>query len=227
MIKRLLIANRGEIACRIIRTSRAMGIQTIAVYSEADANAMHVKMADTARLIGPASASQSYLVIEKIIEAAKAEQADAIHPGYGFLSERAAFAEACAAAGLIFVGPSSEAIRAMGDKARAKALMGKAGVPLTPGYHGEDQADETLEIEAQKIGFPVLVKASAGGGGRGMRIVKNSEDLMPAIDAARREATAAFGDGTLLLERYLGRPRHVEVQIMADKHGNVLHMHER
>jgi 3-methylcrotonyl-CoA carboxylase alpha subunit len=227
MIKRLLIANRGEIACRIIRTSRAMGIQTVAVYSEADANAMHVKMADTARLIGPASASQSYLVIEKIIEAAKAEQADAIHPGYGFLSERAAFAEACAAAGLIFVGPSSEAIRAMGDKARAKALMGKAGVPLTPGYHGEDQADETLEIEAQKIGFPVLVKASAGGGGRGMRIVKNSEDLMPAIDAARREATAAFGDGTLLLERYLGRPRHVEVQIMADNYGNVIHLHER
>ena len=227
MIKRLLIANRGEIACRIIRTAHAMGIKTIAVYSEADAKAMHVRMADTARCIGPASAAQSYLVIDRIIEAGKAEGADAVHPGYGFLSERAAFAEACTEAGLIFVGPSPEAIRAMGDKARAKALMGAAGVPLTPGYHGEDQNDDVLRLEAQKIGYPLLVKASAGGGGRGMRVVDNEADLMPSIEAARREATAAFGDGALLLERYLGRPRHVEVQIMADSHGNVLHMHER
>ena len=227
MIKKLLIANRGEIACRIIRSARAMGIRTVAVYSEADANAMHVRMADSARLIGPASAAQSYLVIEKIIAAARAEGAEAIHPGYGFLSERAAFADACKEAGLIFVGPSADAIRAMGDKARAKALMGKAGVPLTPGYHGEDQSDDLLADEAAKIGFPVLVKASAGGGGRGMRIVEAAEDLQGAMDAARREAKAAFGDSTLLLERYLGRPRHVEVQVMADSHGNVLHLHER
>ena len=227
MIKRLLIANRGEIACRIIRTAHAMGIRTTAVYSEADADAMHVRMADTARLLGPASAAQSYLVIEKIIEAAKAEGAEAIHPGYGFLSERAEFADACAEAGLIFVGPSADAIRAMGDKAKAKALMGAAGVPLTPGYHGEDQSDDVLAAEAAKIGFPVLVKASAGGGGRGMRIVENAEGLQGAIEAARREAEAAFGDGTLLLERYLGRPRHVEVQVMADGHGNVVHLFER
>ena len=227
MIKKLLIANRGEIACRIIRTARALGIRTIAVYSEADANAMHVRMADSARLIGPASAALSYLVIEKIIEAAKVEGAEAIHPGYGFLSERAAFADACKDAGLIFVGPSADAIRAMGDKARAKALMGEAGVPLTPGYHGEDQSDDLLAGEAAKIGFPVLVKASAGGGGRGMRIVETADDLQGAMDAARREAKAAFGDDTLLLERYLGRPRHVEVQVMADSHGNVLHLHER
>jgi 3-methylcrotonyl-CoA carboxylase alpha subunit len=227
MIKKLLIANRGEIACRIIRSARALGIRTVAVYSEADADAMHVKMADSARLLGPAPAAQSYLVIEKIIEAAKSEGAEAIHPGYGFLSERAAFADACAEAGLIFVGPSADAIRAMGDKARAKALMGKAGVPLTPGYHGEDQSDDLMTAEAAKIGFPVLVKASAGGGGRGMRIVEAADELQGAMDAARREAKAAFGDDTLLLERYLGRPRHVEVQVMADSHGNVLHLHER
>jgi len=227
MIKRLLIANRGEIACRIIRSAHALGIRTVAVYSEADAEAMHVRKADAARLIGPASASHSYLVIEKIIEAAKAEGAEAVHPGYGFLSERAEFAEACAEAGLIFVGPSPDAIRAMGDKARAKALMGEAGVPLTPGYHGADQADATLAAEAAKVGFPVLVKASAGGGGRGMRIVEQAEDLQAALDAARREAKAAFGDDTLLLERYLGRPRHVEVQVMADGHGNVVHLFER
>lgn len=227
MIKKLLIANRGEIACRIIRSARALGIRTVAVYSEADVKAMHVRMADSARLIGPASAAQSYLVIEKIIAAAKAEGADAIHPGYGFLSERAAFADACKEAGLIFVGPSADAIRAMGDKARAKALMGKAGVPLTPGYHGEDQSDELMADEAAKIGFPVLVKASAGGGGRGMRIVQAAEELQGAMEAARREAKAAFGDDTLLLERYLSRPRHVEVQMMADSHGNVLHLHER
>ncbi len=227
MIKRLLIANRGEIACRIIRTARAMGIRTIAVYSEADADAMHVRLADSARLIGPASATQSYLVIEKLIAAAKAEGAEAIHPGYGFLSERAAFAEACADAGIVFVGPSADAIRAMGDKARAKALMGKAGVPLTPGYHGEDQSEALLTAEAAKIGFPVLVKASAGGGGRGMRIVEAAADLQGAMDAARREAKAAFGDDTLLLERYLRRPRHVEVQVMADSHGNVVHLFER
>lgn len=227
MIKRLLIANRGEIACRIIRTAHAMGVRTVAVYSEADAEAMHVKMADSARLIGPAAAAESYLVHEKIIEAAKAEGAEAIHPGYGFLSERAEFAEACEAAGLIFVGPSPDAIRAMGDKARAKALMGEAGVPLTPGYHGADQSDATLAAEADKIGFPVLVKASAGGGGRGMRIVEAAEALQGAIDTARRESKAAFGDDTLLLERYLGRPRHVEVQVMADGHGNVVHLFER
>ncbi len=227
MIKRLLIANRGEIACRIIRSAHAMGIRTVAVYSEADVDAMHVRMADSARLIGPASATQSYLVIDKIIQAARAEGAEAVHPGYGFLSERAEFAEACAEAGLIFVGPSAAAIRAMGDKARAKALMGAAGVPLTPGYHGEDQADATFVAEAAKIGFPVLVKASAGGGGRGMRIVRAAAELQPAIDAARREAKAAFGDDTLLLERYLSRPRHVEVQVMADGYGNVVHLFER
>ena len=227
MIKRLLIANRGEIACRIIRSARALGIQTVAVYSEADADAMHVRMADSAPLIVPAPAAESYLVIEKIIAAAKAEDADAIHPGYGFLSERAAFAEACAEAGIVFVGPPAAAIRAMGDKARAKALMGAAGVPLTPGYHGEDQTDATLQAEADKIGYPTPLKASAGGGGRGMRIVTATDALQTAVEAARREAKSAFGDDTRLLERYLGRPRHVEVQVMADAHGNVVHMFER
>src|SRR5262245_44612201 len=223
----LLIANRGEIACRVIRTARAMGLRTVAVYSEADAGAMHVAMADCAVLLGPARARDSYLNIEAVIDAAKKTGAEAIHPGYGFLSENAEFAEACAKAGIVFVGPTAEMMTAMGSKSGSKALMEKAGVPLVPGYHGDDQNEATLAKAADKVGFPVLVKASAGGGGRGMRVVRSKEELGPAIVSARREAKAAFGDDRMLIEKYVDNPRHIEVQIIGDSHGNLLSLFER
>ena len=227
MIRTLLIANRGEIACRIARSAKALGIRTVAVHSDADARAMHVAHCDRACRIGPAPASDSYLNAGAIIEAARASGADAVHPGYGFLAENAEFADACADAGLTFVGPPAQAIRDMGSKARARALMETAGVALVPGYHGEDQDAAALGAAAARIGYPVLVKASAGGGGRGMRIVATAGELAPAIDSARREAAAAFGDGRLLIEKYLSRPRHVEVQVFGDGHGTMLHLFER
>ncbi len=227
MFKSVLVANRGEIARRLFRTARRMGIATVAVYSEADANAAHVADADRAVLIGPAAARESYLVGKRIIEAAKATGAEAIHPGYGFLSENAEFAEAVTKAGLIWIGPPPKAIRAMGLKDAAKALMQKAGVPVTPGYLGEDQADATLAKEAKRIGFPVLIKAVAGGGGKGMRRVDKAADFQAALDAARREAKASFGDDRVLLETYVTRPRHIEVQVFGDTHGEVVHLYER
>ncbi len=223
----LLIANRGEIACRVIRTARAMGLRTVAVYSEADADAMHVALADEAVLLGPARARDSYLNIERVIEVAKATGAEAVHPGYGFLSENAEFAEACAEAGLVFVGPTAAMMTAMGSKSGSKALMEKAGVPLVPGYHGEAQDDATLAAAAAKVGFPVLVKASAGGGGRGMRVVRSAGELAAAIVSAKREAKAAFGDDRMLIEKFVQNPRHIEVQIIGDSHGNLLSLFER
>ena len=223
----LLIANRGEIACRVIRTARAMGLRTVAVYSEADRDALHVTLADEAVLIGEARARDSYLNIERIIAAAKQTGAEAVHPGYGFLSERAEFAEACAAANLVFVGPTAAMMTAMGSKSGSKELMEKAGVPLVPGYHGEAQDEATLLAAAEKIGFPVLVKASAGGGGRGMRIVREAADFAAAIVSAKREAQAAFGDDRVLIERYVDNPRHIEVQVIGDSHGNLLSLFER
>lgn len=223
----ILIANRGEIACRIIRTAKAMGLQTIAVYSDADAQAPFVKLADQAVYIGAAPAQESYLVIDRIIEAAKQSGAGAIHPGYGFLSENAAFAKACAKAGLIFIGPKPDAIDLMGDKAKAKRRMIKAGVPCVPGYQGEAQDDAILINESETIGFPIMVKAAAGGGGRGLRLVSRSDALPHAIENARSEAQNAFGSDVLILERALQNPRHVEIQIMADKFGNVIHLGER
>ena len=227
MFRTLLIANRGEIACRIARTARALGLRTIAVYSDADAHAAHVAMADQAVCIGPPPARESYLNIEAILAAAKSSGADAIHPGYGFLSENAEFAEACASAGVIFVGPPAAAIRAMGLKDRAKTLMKKAGVPVVPGYHGADQSGETLKAEAAKVGYPVLVKAAAGGGGKGMRLVEHAEDFAAALESARREAKSAFGDDRVLIEKYVAHPRHIEVQVFADTHGHVVHLLER
>ena len=223
----LLIANRGEIACRVIRTARAMGLRTVAVYSEADRDAMHVALADEAVLLGPARARDSYLNVERLIEAARKTGAEAVHPGYGFLSENAEFAQACLNAGLVFVGPTAEMMTAMGSKSGSKALMEKAGVPLVPGYHGAAQDEATLAKAAEKVGFPVLVKASAGGGGRGMRIVRSAAELGPAIVSAKREAKAAFGDDTMLIEKYVDNPRHIEVQIIGDSHGNLLSLFER
>ncbi|MDB5563897.1 MAG: Carbamoyl-phosphate synthase chain, ATP-binding protein [Tardiphaga sp.] len=223
----LLIANRGEIACRVIRTARAMGLRTVAVYSEADRDALHVAEADEAVLIGPARARDSYLSIERILEAAKSSGAEAIHPGYGFLSESAEFAQACADAGIVFVGPTAAMITAMGSKSGSKMLMEKAGVPLVPGFHGEAQDEATLAKAADKIGFPVLVKASAGGGGRGMRVVRSAVELAAAIVSAKREAKAAFGDDRMLIEKYVDNPRHIEVQIVGDSHGNLLSLFER
>jgi 3-methylcrotonyl-CoA carboxylase alpha subunit len=227
MFQKILIANRGEIACRVIATCRRLGIATVAVYSAADAHARHVDLADEAWPIGPPPARQSYLVIEKIIDAARRSGAQAIHPGYGFLAENAAFAEACAAAGIVFIGPPAAAIRAMGSKAAAKTLMQHAGVPLVPGYHGDAQDFSTLETAAAHIGYPVLIKASAGGGGKGMRIVERPADLPTAIDGARHEAAASFADDRLLIERYLTRPRHIEIQVFADTHGNIVSLFER
>jgi len=227
MFRSLLIANRGEIACRIMRTARRLGIRCIAVFSEVDAGALHVAMADEAHPIGPAPARESYLRADRIIAAARAAGAEAIHPGYGFLSENADFAEACAAAGIVFVGPPAAAIRAMGSKAESKALMVAAGVPVVPGYHGEDQSDDRLVAEAGRIGFPVLIKASAGGGGKGMRPVFAAADFLDELAGARREAKAAFGDERVLLERYLQKPRHVEVQVFADSLGRTIHLHTR
>ncbi len=227
MIRKLLIANRGEIACRVMRTARRLGIATVAVYSDADAGALHVRSADEAVRLGPAPARESYLDIGKVMAAARSTGAEAVHPGYGFLSENAAFAEACAAAGLVFVGPPASAIRAMGGKSEAKALMVAAGVPVVPGYHGEDQSVAVLLSAAESIGFPVLLKASAGGGGKGMRIVRSAAEFHAALEGCRREAAASFGDDRLLVERYLERPRHVEVQVFADAHGHCLYLHER
>jgi 3-methylcrotonyl-CoA carboxylase alpha subunit len=227
VFRKLLIANRGEIACRVIRTARLMGIATIAVYSDADAGALHVVMADEARRIGPPPARDSYLNIAAVIDAAKATSAEAVHPGYGFLSENADFAEACADVGLVFVGPPPGAIRAMGSKAAAKALMAANGVPVVPGYHGDHQDPAQLLAEAEKIGFPVILKASAGGGGRGMRIVTKAGEFARALDGAKREAKGAFGNDRMLVERYLERPRHIEVQVFGDTIGNIVHLFER
>src|SRR5690606_26490998 len=224
MIRSLLIANRGEIACRIIRTARRLGIRTVAVHSDADASALHVRQADEAVHIGPSPAAESYLVGERIIEAAKATGAEAIHPGYGFLSENADFAEAVTAAGLIWVGPKPESIRAMGLKDAAKTLMRDAGVPVTPGYLGEDQSPERLLAEAEAIGWPVLIKAVAGGGGKGMRKVDASAEFLPALESCRREASASFGNDHVLLEKFIESPRHIEVQVFGDSHGNVVHL---
>ncbi len=226
-IRKLLIANRGEIAVRIMKTAKARGMATLAVYSDADAKAFHVRAADEAIRIGPAEATQSYLRIDAIIEAAKRAGADAIHPGYGFLSERAAFAEACETNGLLFVGPPASAIAAMGDKAESKRRMLAAGIPCIPGYQDEDQADARFILEAGKIGFPVMLKASAGGGGRGQRIVQKTEDLKEAIASARRESESSFGDGRLIVEKAIVGARHVEIQVIADAHGNCLHLGER
>ena len=223
----VLIANRGEIACRIIHTAQRMGLRTIAVFSDADATALHVAMADEAVRIGPAPARESYLSIPALLDAARISGAESVHPGYGFLAENADFAEACAAAGLTFVGPPPAAIRAMGSKAAAKALMQAAGVPLVPGYHGEDQSDATLIAQARRIGFPLLVKASAGGGGKGMKVAETEAALEEALSLARGEAQAAFGDARLLLERYLQRPRHIEIQVFADSHGRTVSLFER
>ncbi|MFZ2154872.1 MAG: acetyl/propionyl/methylcrotonyl-CoA carboxylase subunit alpha [Bradyrhizobium sp.] len=223
----LLIANRGEIACRVIRSAKAMGLRTVAVYSEADAEAMHVAMADEAVLLGPARARDSYLNIERVIEVARKTGAEAVHPGYGFLSESAEFAQACLDAGLVFVGPTAAMIRMMGSKSGSKMLMEQAGVPLVPGYHGDAQDEATLAQAADKIGFPVLVKASAGGGGRGMRIVRSATELTASIVSAKREAKAAFGDDRMLIEKFVQNPRHIEVQIIGDSHGNLLSLFER
>lgn len=226
-IRKILIANRGEIAVRIQRTCREMGIDTVAVFSDVDHDAPHVVGADEAVHIGPPAAADSYLRIDKLLEAAKRTGADAIHPGFGFLSERAEFAEACAEAGVIFIGPSPKAIRAMGLKKEAKEIAENADVPVVPGYNGADQAPATLAAEARKIGFPVLIKASAGGGGKGMRICRRSEDVEAAIEGAKREAQGAFGNDTLLIEKYIDNPRHVEFQILGDSHGNLVHLYER
>jgi len=227
MFDKILIANRGEIACRVARTARRLGIRTVAVYSEADAGALHVASCDEAHLIGPAPARDSYLRIDRILEVAAGTGARAVHPGYGFLSENEAFAQACADAGLVFIGPPPAAIRAMGSKSNSKALMETAGVPLVPGYHGEAQDVALLAAEAERIGYPVLIKASAGGGGKGMRIVRVAAELPAAIASAKREAASSFGDDRLLIEKYLERPRHVELQVFADTHGNCVHLFER
>ena len=227
MFRSVLVANRGEIARRVFATARQMGIETVAVYSEADVHAAHVRDADQAVLIGPAAARESYLVPEKIIAAAKQAGAEAIHPGYGFLSENADFAEAVTAAGLIWIGPPPSAIRAMGLKDAAKSIMAKAGVPVTPGYLGEDQSPDTLAREAARIGYPVLIKAVAGGGGKGMRLVDSADTFAAALASCKREAAASFGDDRVLLETWVTRPRHIEVQVFGDSHGNVVHLFER
>ena len=227
MIKKILIANRGEIACRVIRTARKLGYRTVAVYSEADANAPHVDLADEAVCVGAAPAAESYLRGERLIELAKQTGANAIHPGYGFLSENAGFAQACADADVIFIGPPPQAIKVMGDKAGAKARMIEAKVPTAPGYLGEDQSEERLMAEAERLGYPLLVKAVSGGGGRGMRLVHQQSELAQAIVSARREAQSAFGDGTLMLERLILNGRHIEIQVFADAHGNAVYVGER
>ena len=227
MFTKILIANRGEIACRVIKTARRMGIRTVAVYSAADATARHVRLADEAVLIGPAPARESYLVAERILDAGKKTGAQAVHPGYGFLSENEAFAEACAAAGIAFIGPPVAAISAMGSKSAAKSLMEKAGVPLVPGYHGDKQDAAFLEQEAGRIGYPVLIKASAGGGGKGMRIVGKAADFAAALASCKREAASSFADDKVLIEKYLVRPRHIEIQVFGDTQGNCVYLFER
>ena len=227
MFNKILIANRGEIACRVIKTARRMGIRTVAVYSEADANARHVRLADEAVLLGPAAARESYLVADKIVDACKRTGAQAVHPGYGFLSENADFADALAANGIAFIGPPASAIRAMGSKSEAKKLMGKAAVPLTPGYHGDDQTPELLHKEADAISYPVLIKAAAGGGGKGMRLVEKSEDFPDALASCKREAISSFGDDHVLIEKYITQPRHIEIQVFADTQGDCVYLFER
>nr|WP_198982059.1 acetyl/propionyl/methylcrotonyl-CoA carboxylase subunit alpha [Herbaspirillum sp. ASV7] len=227
MFSKILIANRGEIACRVAATARRLGIATVAVYSDADARAKHVAACDESVRLGPAPAKESYLCGDKIIAAALATGAQAIHPGYGFLSENAEFAQACADAGLVFIGPPASAIRAMGSKSAAKALMEKAAVPLVPGYHGERQDSDFLRGEADRIGYPVLLKASAGGGGKGMRVVERSEDFVAALASCKREAISSFGDDRVLVEKYLTRPRHIEIQVFADAHGHYVYLFER
>src|SRR5438874_1471170 len=227
MFDKILIANRGEIACRVARTARRMAIRTVAVYSDADAEAMHVAACDEAHRLGPAPPRESYLNAGAIIAIAKSSGAQAVHPGYGFLSENAEFATAVGAAGLRFIGPPPAAIRAMGSKAEAKAIMDKAAVPLIPGYHAKSQDDALLLGEADSIGYPVLVKASAGGGGKGMRVVERHDAFAAALASARREAKASFGDDTVLLEKYLREPRHIEVQVFADMQGECVHLFER
>ncbi|MBL0283320.1 MAG: acetyl/propionyl/methylcrotonyl-CoA carboxylase subunit alpha [Zoogloea sp.] len=227
MFNKILIANRGEIACRVIKTARRLGIKTVAVYSEADAGARHVRLADEAVLIGPAPARESYLVIERIVAAARQTGAQAIHPGYGFLSENEDFCHACEAAGIVFIGPPVSAIRAMGSKSEAKKLMEKAGVPLTPGYHGDNQEAGFLNVQADAIGYPVLIKAAAGGGGKGMRLVERSADFLDALASCKREAAASFGNDHVLVEKYLTRPRHIEIQVFGDTQGKVVYLFER
>ena len=227
MIRKILIANRGEIACRVIRTARKLGYRTVAVFSEADAQAPHVSLADEAVCIGPAAAAQSYLNVEALLAACRKTGANALHPGYGFLSENADFAQACADAGVTFIGPSPHAIRVMGDKAGAKRAMIEAGVPCAPGYLGDQQDDATLIEQAERMGYPLLVKAVSGGGGRGMRLVHEKAELAQAITSARREAQNAFGDGTLMLERLILDGRHIEIQVFADAHGNAVYIGER
>tara|TARA_R110000868_G_scaffold266274_1_gene525160 strand:- start:32675 stop:34678 length:2004 start_codon:yes stop_codon:yes gene_type:complete len=227
MPRKILIANRGEIACRVIETARRMGIQTVAVYSDADANALHVKRADEAYHIGGAAPKDSYLRTDRLLEVIAQSGADAVHPGYGFLSENADFAEALENIGCAFVGPPASAIRAMGSKSEAKKIMGKAGVPLVPGYHGEDQNPDLLAAEADKIGYPVLIKASAGGGGKGMRAVEKSADFKDALVSCKREAASSFGDDHCLIEKLIVKPRHVEIQVFADSHGNAVYLFER
>jgi 3-methylcrotonyl-CoA carboxylase alpha subunit len=227
MFKRILIANRGEIACRIMKTAKSMAIETVAVYSEADRSSLHVKQADFAEYIGPAPASESYLDIDAIIGAAKKWQADAIHPGYGFLSENPKLAKACSENGIVFIGPSTSAIEAMGSKSQAKAIMSNANVPLVPGYHGEDNSVKHLLAEADKIGYPVMLKATQGGGGKGMRVVNSPAEMPLAIDGAQREALSSFGDKQLLIEKCILQPRHVEVQVFADQHGHCVYLSDR
>jgi 3-methylcrotonyl-CoA carboxylase alpha subunit len=227
MFSKILIANRGEIACRVIRTARRLAIKTVAVYSDADARAQHVLAADEAYLLGPAAAKESYLRGDRILEVARASGAQAIHPGYGFLSENEDFAEACERAGVVFIGPPASAIRAMGLKSASKRIMEQAGVPLVPGYHGDDQGPALLQREADRIGYPVLIKASAGGGGKGMRIVESAADFAAALASCKREAASAFGDDDVLIEKYLRRPRHIEIQVFGDRHGNCVHLFER
>lgn len=226
-IQKVLIANRGEIACRVMRTVHALGLKSVAVFSEADRGTPHVKMAHEAFFIGPAPARESYLKMDTLLEVARQSGADAIHPGYGFLSENPDFARACEAAGIKFIGPSSASIAAMGSKSAAKLIMEKASVPLIPGYHGDDQSDERLQAEADRIAYPLLIKAAFGGGGKGMRVVETSAAFIDALHSCRREAQASFGNATVLLEKYLTQPRHVEIQIFCDQHGNGVYLHER
>ncbi|MGH8378988.1 MAG: acetyl-CoA carboxylase biotin carboxylase subunit [Gammaproteobacteria bacterium] len=227
MFNKILIANRGEITCRVIRTCRRLGIATVAVYSDADRHALHVQMADEAIHTGSAKAADSYLNMDHILAAAKQTGAEAIHPGYGFLSENAEFARRCQRAGIVFIGPSPESMDAMASKSAAVTLMEKAGVPITPGYHGDDQNSKKLESEARRIGFPLLIKPSAGGGGKGMHIVHSADEFKEALETARREAKNAFGDDRMLLEKYIQQPRHIEFQVFGDTHGNVVHIFER
>ena len=227
MFNKILIANRGEIACRVIKTARRMGIRTVAVYSEADANARHVRLADEAVLLGPAAARESYLVADKIVDACKRTGAQAVHPGYGFLSENADFADALATNGIAFIGPPASAIRAMGSKSEAKKLMGAANVPLTPGYHGDDQTPALLHQEADAIGYPVLIKAAAGGGGKGMRLVEKTEDFLDSLASCKREAASSFGNEHVLVEKYITKPRHIEIQVFADSQGDCVYLFER